>query len=85
MNYDLVHPSQSYKFSARLQAVQSCDRPAILRVYALSGHRFWIDRERRDTNADMLAFAALHTGLNVDRFYSMSIGYRGAGHADCWL
>ena len=64
-NDDLVHPSQSYKFAARLQAVQSCDRPTILRAYDAGGHRFWVDRDRRDTNADLLAFAAHHTGLEV--------------------
>lgn len=64
-NDDLVHPSQSYKYAARLQEVQSCDRPTILRAYALGGHRFWADQEHRNTNADLLAFIAQQTGLKV--------------------
>ena len=66
MNDDLVHPSQSYKFTARLQAAQTCDRPTILRAYPQGGHRFLSDRSRRDTNADILAFAAYHTELDVN-------------------
>lgn len=61
-NDDLVHPSQSYKFAARLQAAQGCDHPALLRVYPTGGHAVWSDLE---TQADVLAFAAHHTGLAV--------------------
>jgi len=64
-NDDLVHPSQSYKFAARLQAAQSCDRPALLRVYPEGGHRFTSDPARRSTVADLLSFAAHHTGLGT--------------------
>ena len=64
-NDDLVAPSQSYKFAARLQAVHdeipSCARPALLRVYAGGGHRF--SATDSGAVADMLAFAAQHTGL----------------------
>lgn len=62
-NDDVVHPSQSYKFAARLQAAQGCDRPALLRVYPTGGHAF-LDSEL-EAQADLLAFAAHHTGLVV--------------------
>ena len=62
-NDDLVAPSQSTKFAARLQAAQGCNRPTPLRVYESGGHGFFFN----DTGAmaDMLAFAAAHTGLQV--------------------
>ena len=55
-NDDLVHPSQSYKFAARLQAAQGCSRPAVLRVLESGGHDFW--RWNQEANAEILAFAA---------------------------
>jgi prolyl oligopeptidase len=64
-NDDLVHPSQSYKFAARLQAAQSCDRPALLRTYASGGHQFIYEPDHIQEIADLLAFAAHHTGLAV--------------------
>jgi prolyl oligopeptidase len=60
LNDDLVHPSQSYKFAARLQVAQGCARPAILRVYPSGAHDILFDGE---TQADILAFAAFYTGL----------------------
>ncbi|HMB91006.1 MAG TPA: prolyl oligopeptidase family serine peptidase, partial [Rhodothermales bacterium] len=62
-NDDLVHPSQSYKFAARLQAAQGCDRLALLRVYPTGGHTL-LDSDL-EAQADILAFAAHHTGLAV--------------------
>ena len=61
-NDDLVHPSQSYKFAARLQDVQECAQPTLLRVYPGGGHDIGYSIE---TQADLLAFAAYHTGLKV--------------------
>ncbi|MEZ4584785.1 MAG: prolyl oligopeptidase family serine peptidase [Gemmatimonadales bacterium] len=62
VNDDLVHPSQSYKFAARLQHAQACDRPTVLRAYATGAHYIIFELE---TQADVLAFAARHTGLDV--------------------
>ena len=64
-NDDLVHPSQSYKFAARLQAAQGCERPAVLRVLESGGHAFFYGNQ--EANAEILAFAARHTGLTVPR------------------
>ncbi len=64
-NDDVVHPSQSYKFAARLQKAQGCDRPVLLRVYNTGAHR--VDQGspgQRVQAADRLAFIALHTGLS---------------------
>lgn len=65
VNDDLVHPSQSYKFAARLQAAQACDRPALLRAYPSGGHEFILTPSYIQEIADLLAFAAHHTGLAV--------------------
>lgn len=64
-NDDLVDPSQSYKFAARLQAAQGCERPTVLRVLESGGHAFY--RWHREANASILAFAAQYTGLSVGR------------------
>jgi prolyl oligopeptidase len=64
-NDDLVHPSQSYKFAAGLQAAQSCARPTLVRVYPSGGHNFIINSDHIQERADLLAFAARHTGLAV--------------------
>ncbi|MCA8947981.1 MAG: S9 family peptidase [Planctomycetes bacterium] len=64
-NDDLVHPSQSYKFAARLQTAQGCAHPAVLRVLESGGHEFW--RWNQEANAEILAFAARHTGLTAAR------------------
>ncbi len=62
-NDDLVHPSQSYKFTAQLQSAQECEQPTLLPTYKVGGHSYILyDVE---TQADLLAFAAHHTGLVV--------------------
>ena len=71
-NDDLVHPSQSYKFAARLQEVQSCDRPVILRSYPLGAHGFFMDPKQAEARADLIAFAAHHTGLETGKTASAS-------------
>ncbi len=60
-NDDMVHPSQSYKFAARLQAAQGCERPTLLRVYTTGAHAYLATD--LGSQADLLAFAAHHTGL----------------------
>lgn len=63
-NDDLVHASQSYKFTARLQAAQGCEWPTVLRVLESGGHSFILWHQ--EANASILAFAAWYTGLSVD-------------------
>lgn len=60
-NDDVVHPSQSYKFAARMQEAQGCDRPIVLRVYDTGAHR--ADQSSPEQAADRLAFIAHHTDL----------------------
>jgi prolyl oligopeptidase len=66
LNDDIVHPSQSYKFVARMQTAQSCRHAILLRAYETGGHKGSIGWETRARElADRLAFAAHHTGLSV--------------------
>ncbi|MCA9764566.1 MAG: S9 family peptidase, partial [Gemmatimonadetes bacterium] len=68
VNDDRVHPSQSYKFAARLQNAQGCARPALLRAYPTGGHSGLSDPDdAHRRSADLLAFLAEHTGLMVPR------------------
>ncbi|MCB1185947.1 S9 family peptidase [bacterium] len=63
---DRVVPSHSYKFAARLQAVQSCDRPALIRIDTRAGHGQGkpIAQEMREF-ADMYAFALHNMGVTA--------------------
>ncbi|MCB1217727.1 S9 family peptidase [bacterium] len=63
---DRVVPSHSYKFAARLQAVQACDRPALIRVDTRAGHGQGkpIAQEMREF-ADMYAFALHNMGVTA--------------------
>jgi len=68
INDDLVHPSQSYKFAARLQAAQGCDKPVLLSVADTGGHYGATDlAERQRRWAYQLAFMAEMTGLRFSR------------------
>ena len=64
-NDDIVHPSQSFKFAARMQAAESCEAPLPLRVYESGGHSLMAHELR--ARADMLAFIAEHTGLETSQ------------------
>lgn len=67
VNDDLVHPSQSYKFAARLQAAQGCDHPVLLSIAETGGHYGPDDLDERwRTEARRFAFIAARTGLKVD-------------------
>ncbi len=64
MNDNRSPPWHAFKFAAALQAAQSCDHPVLLRTHDIGGHfgarggdSFLEDR------AEILAFAARHTGL----------------------
>jgi prolyl oligopeptidase len=61
---DRVAPAHSYKFGAELQHDQACDAPVLLRVETATGHGPGKPKRILAAEyADMLAFAAEHTGL----------------------
>ena len=59
---DRVVPSHAYKFTAALQAVQTC-KPALLRVEAKGSHGYRATDRQIAELADVMAFAAEHTGM----------------------
>ncbi len=61
---DRVAPAHSYKFGAELQHDQACDAPVLLRIETATGHGPGKPKRMLAAElADMLAFAAEHTGL----------------------
>jgi prolyl oligopeptidase len=61
---DRVAPAHSYKFGAELQRDQAGQAPALLRIEAATGHGPGKPKRMLAAEfADMLAFAAEHTGL----------------------
>ena len=61
---DRVVPLHSHKFAARLQAAQGCTRPVLTRIETATGHGAGkASQTLADEWADVLAFAAHHTGL----------------------
>jgi prolyl oligopeptidase len=62
---EVVVPMHSYKFAATLQHVQAADKPVLLRVQTKTGHGPGRARAAIASEwADLLAFAAFHTGLD---------------------
>ncbi len=66
---DRVVPSHSFKFAARMQAVQSslpdCTRPVLIRVEAQGSHGYRPLDRRIAELSDVWAFAAKHTGMEI--------------------
>ena len=64
---DRVVPSHSFKFAATLQAVQaaSCGKPVLIRVEAQGSHGYRPLDRRIAEMADIWAFAAAHTGMQI--------------------
>jgi len=61
---DRVAPAHSYKFAAELQHDQAGDAPVLLRIEASTGHGLGKPKRMLAAEfADMLSFAAEHTGL----------------------
>ncbi|MGH7633268.1 MAG: prolyl oligopeptidase family serine peptidase, partial [Gemmatimonadaceae bacterium] len=60
---DRVVPSHSYKFIARLQAAQSCDRPVIIRVETNTSHGYMPTDKRIAQLADVWAFLGWNVGM----------------------
>lgn len=57
---DRVVPSHSFKFTAALQAAQSCDRPVLIRVETQASHGYRPTDRLIEERADQWAFAAAH-------------------------
>ena len=66
---DRVVPSHSFKYAAALQSAQSkaanCDKPVLIRVEAQGSHGYRPLDRRIAELADIWAFTAKHTGLEV--------------------
>jgi prolyl oligopeptidase len=60
---DRVVPAHSYKFVARLQAVQSCNRPVLIRVETQTSHGYMPTDKRIAQTADVWAFTAANLGV----------------------
>ena len=55
---DRVVPSHSFKFAARLQELQGCDNPVLLRVETRAGHGSGTPRDKRiEEIADIYGYA----------------------------
>ncbi len=62
---DRVVPAHSFKFAARLQAVQSCDKPALIRIDTNAGHGAGKPTAKRiDEAADIYSFVLWNTGAS---------------------
>jgi prolyl oligopeptidase len=64
---DRVVPSHSYKFTAALQAAQSCDAPILLRVAGSASHSYASAEEQIAERSDMWAFIAWRLAV-LDRW-----------------
>jgi prolyl oligopeptidase len=63
---DRVVPGHSFKFAAKLQAAQACDRPVLIRVETKAGHGAGKPTSKQiEEAADVLAFRAKHLGLEL--------------------
>jgi prolyl oligopeptidase len=62
---DRVVPSHSYKFTAALQAAQSCPKPVLIRVETQGSHGYRSTDKQIVERADMMAFVAKQLGLAV--------------------
>lgn len=60
---DRVVPSHSYKFTATMQAAQSCDRPILIRVETEASHGYRPTDKRIQELADEWAFTAANMGI----------------------
>jgi prolyl oligopeptidase len=60
---DRVVPSHSYKYVARLQEAQHCDRPVLLRVETQASHGYIPTDKQISEAADALAFTAENLGV----------------------
>lgn len=65
---DRVVPAHSFKFAARLQATQSCNKPVLIRIETKAGHGAGKPTSKIiEESSDRLAFAAHQLGVLVPR------------------
>jgi prolyl oligopeptidase len=63
---DRVVPGHSFKFAARLQEVQSCEKPVLIRVETRAGHGAGKPTSKQiEEAADVLAFRVRHLGMRM--------------------
>jgi prolyl oligopeptidase len=60
---DRVVPSHSFKFTATMQAAQSCDKPVVIRVETQGSHGYRPTDKQIAERADLWAFAAAQMGI----------------------
>jgi prolyl oligopeptidase len=61
---DRVVPAHSFKFAARLQEVQSCSKPVLIRIETKAGHGAGKPTAKIiEENADKLAFLTKELGM----------------------
>ena len=71
-NDDLTTPMHGYKFVARLQAIQECDNPVVLKIAWGAGHAYGASPEQaRQTQAEELAFLVRVLRLDVESVLEM--------------
>jgi prolyl oligopeptidase len=65
---DRVVPAHSFKFAARLQAVQSCSNPVLIRIETKAGHGAGKPTTKIiEESADRLAFISYWLGVGVGK------------------
>jgi prolyl oligopeptidase len=64
---DRVVPSHSFKFTAAMQAAQSCGNPILIRVETEGSHGYRPTDKRIAEMADEWSFAAAHTGMTASK------------------
>jgi prolyl oligopeptidase len=62
---DRVVPSHSFKFTAAMQAAQSCAKPVLIRVETQGSHGYRPTDKLIAERADIWAFAAANTGMKA--------------------
>jgi prolyl oligopeptidase len=60
---DRVVPSHSFKFTAAMQAAQSCEKPILIRIEVMGSHGFRPTDKLIAERADQWAFAAKQMGI----------------------
>ncbi len=60
---DRVVPSHSFKFAAKLQAAQGCDKPVLIRIEVQGSHGYRPTDKLIAERADQWAFAAMQVGM----------------------
>jgi prolyl oligopeptidase len=66
---DRVVPAHSFKFAARLQEVQSCANPVLIRIETRAGHGAGKPTSKQiEERADMWSFLVKNLGMNSKQF-----------------